>query len=77
MHVYSLTDDAFEGKLLELGLTFERIQLKTKPNAIHWHIRKPGEKGTLEATFESGMVSLYVRANRAAGWMDAILDALA
>lgn len=60
--------EAFERRLESLGLSAERIPLKTKPAAIHWHIRKPGMPGTLEATWEDETISLVVRKNRQGDW---------
>ena len=69
-----MTPESFERRILELGLICERIPLQTKPKAIHWHIRKAGEKGTVEATFEDGSVAITIRKNRQGTWTE---DALA
>lgn len=68
--------DEFESTLDALGLNYERIALKTKPNAVHWHIRKPREKGTLEATFEQGQLYLEVRSNRMAEWIMPVIESI-
>jgi hypothetical protein len=63
-------DDRFEKLIAELGLEYHRTILKSLPSNAHWHIRKKGSKGTLEATWlieaEEAWVSL--RANREAIW---------
>lgn len=67
---------AIEGAFAHLGLEFQRIELKTRPHAIHWHARKVGWAGTLEATLESGIVTFEVRSNRRGEWTDMALSHL-
>ncbi len=64
--------------LTELGLGFKRLSLKTLPAAVHWHITKPGEKGTLEATWDLDAEAFWLctRANRYATWQDEVITAL-
>ena len=70
--------EQFESLLLGLGLTFERLSLKKNPNGIHWHIRMPNKKGTLEANWnpKTGMIWVDVRPNRSAEWQRPIIDLL-
>lgn len=71
-----MVPEDFETKLQALGLTFERLPLKARPNAIHWHIRKSGETGTLEATLENGNLEIQARRNRMGGWIESARKAL-
>lgn len=71
-----LTPEEFERRLETLGLGAERIPLKTRPGVIHWHIRKVGQPGTLEATWDQGTVSLIVRRNRQGQWTSEAVEAL-
>lgn len=65
-----------ESALENLGLQVQRIELKTRPCAAHWHARKKGERGTLEATLESGSVTFSVRSNRSGDWTEGALEHL-
>jgi len=71
---------SFEQAINDLGLGATRISLKSIPDAVHWHIRKPGVSGTLEATWRFGEngpeLWLEVRANRSAPWQKGVLDVL-
>jgi len=62
--------ERFEKALSDLGLTHERLSIKKYRDCIHWHIRKPGHSGTLEATYlaEGQRLWLEVRKNRSAEW---------
>ncbi len=56
-----------------------RGTLKTIPGCIHWHITKSGEKGTLEATFDTKRLRLWLcyHDNRFADWInDAIVKVM-
>ena len=62
----------FEAMLPEAGLTVHtRGGLATKPGATHWHVRKPGATGTLEATWlpATGHFSFSVHDNRQGDWV--------
>src|SRR5260221_5505740 len=49
--------------------------LRTYPGSIHWHLEKPGERGTLEITFwPAGKRAWFsVQARRRADWIENIL----
>ena len=70
--------DLFESFLLEMGLTFEAVPLKTRPDATHWHIKQVGATGTLEATFLFATKELWIeqRANRSAPWQAHVIENL-
>lgn len=68
--------EQFETCLVALGLDFKRIELKTRPSAIHWHIRKPGFPGTLEATYDQGEMHLETRRNRMGAWVQEVIEQL-
>jgi len=69
---------SFELALAELGLQFERLSLKKYPNGVHWHIRAPGQKGTLEATFDAEAKRLWleVRKGREGIWQAEVIQLL-
>ncbi len=50
------------------ALAAEAHELRTKPRTLHWHLRKEGQTGTLEVTFEHNALILEVRANRSGKW---------
>ena len=52
--------------------------LSTLHGSHHWHIRKPGSRGTLEATWlpAEGRFFFSVRDNRNGVWIDAALSQL-
>jgi len=65
----------FETTLSELGLSFERTTLKSLPPNVHWHIRRPGSKGVLEATWiRNGEAWLSVHSNRQAEWIHQMVE---
>lgn len=67
----------FEGVLTELGLEFERVTLKSLPPNVHWHIRKAGSKGVLEATWiRTGEAWLSVHANRQSDWIHQMVNTI-
>jgi hypothetical protein len=70
--------DEFEQALLREGLTFTRMSLKKYKPCCHWHIKKPGEKGTLEATYllDSHLLWLEIRPGRDAPWQDLVVTRL-
>jgi hypothetical protein len=55
----------------ELGLTSKQYALRGLPENIHWHFRKPGLTGTLEATWlaESGEAWLSAHRIRGTEWV--------
>lgn len=69
-------ETTIESALRGLGLEFQRIELKTRPRAAHWHARKKGMAGTLEATLDSGIVTFSVRSNRTGDWTETALEHL-
>jgi hypothetical protein len=71
-----MTPAEFERRLMALDLTFERVFLKTRPRAIHWHNRKPGERGTLEATLEDTNLMITARRNSMGPWVEAAINHL-
>ena len=62
----------FERRCEELGLIARRMSLKKYPGCTHWHLKKAGEKGTLEATWwpEKDRLWLSVHENRRAAWQE-------
>jgi hypothetical protein len=66
----------FEPLLVKLGLEFTRMSLKKYPGAAHWHIRKPGLSGTLEATWwpSEGQFWIEQRTGRTADWQHDVLS---
>ncbi len=52
--------------------------LVTHRGSVHWHIVKPGEKGTLELTFVPPTNELWfaIHENRRAAWMAGKISAL-
>lgn len=47
------------------------------PGSLHWHLGKPGRRGTLEATYWPRTARFWfkVAANRGAPWIDEIFGA--
>jgi len=70
--------DEFEQALLREGLTFTRMSLKKYKPCCHWHIKKPGAKGTLEATYLLNSHRLWIesRPGRIAPWQDPVVSRL-
>ncbi len=70
--------NAFDLAVIALGLTSKRFPLKGITGSIHWHIKRPGESGTLEATYDPKGQRLWleVRTNRAATWQPAVIESL-
>ena len=65
-----------EGAATQFGLHIGmRGTLRTYPGSRHWHLRKPGERGTLEVTLwpAGKRVWLSVQAGRRAEWIADIL----
>lgn len=64
---------AIESTVAELGLAISSKGTLRKFNgSVHWHIKRPGESGTLEATWwpKTGQFWLSVHANRGANWIE-------
>lgn len=63
-----------EALFRRLGL---EVALKTTlakyPGGVHWHLKKPGEKGTLEATLWDNALLLQVRRNRDGEWIVSVI----
>jgi hypothetical protein len=59
------------------GLTVTRGSLRSYPGCTHWHLKKPGSKGTLEATWWPQKERLWLKVHplREAGWIDAAIEA--
>lgn len=64
------SEDRIEALFKRHGL---EVALKTTlakyPGGVHWHLKKPGEKGTLEATLWNNELFLQVRRNRDGEWI--------
>ena len=58
------------------GLVAERGSLKSYPGSTHWHFRRPGSRGTLEATWFPHTERLWLsyHENRYAPWMDDMVE---
>jgi hypothetical protein len=56
-----------------------RDSLAKYPGCIHWHFRRPGEKGTLEVTLwpSSRRLWLSVQSGRTAAWIPPMMRRLA
>jgi len=67
-----------ECSVSDAGLLATRLELRSYPGATHWHIRRPGAKGTLELTYWPSVGRLWfaVHANRRAGWIAPAIDDL-
>ncbi|MBX3097059.1 MAG: hypothetical protein KF812_09370 [Fimbriimonadaceae bacterium] len=61
-----LIEHALASQGLEVSL---RTTLKAFPGGMHWHLRLPGHKGTLELTLHEGRLWFKVAQNRRADWM--------
>jgi len=53
------------------------MPLRSFPDGTHWHFRRPGEKGTLEATWSPrlGRLWLSTRAGRESPWQLDVISA--
>ena len=67
-----------ERSVSDAGLLATRLELRSYPGATHWHIRRPGAKGTLELTYWPSVGRLWfaVHANRRAAWIAPAIDDL-
>lgn len=65
-------------QLHERQLTCTEIPLTSKPEARHWHVRKTGQKGTLEVTWDPNVVEFWMtmRSNRSGSWIEEIAEAI-
>jgi hypothetical protein len=64
---------AAEGLSIRLQIT-----LRTYAGSVHWHLGRPGERGTLEATWWPAGKRLWlaVHSNRRAAWIEGTLPQL-
>lgn len=61
--------ERFEQVCADLGLMLlSRGTLRKYPGCVHWHFKKVGSTGTLEATLWRGNLWLHVRSNRQGDW---------
>jgi hypothetical protein len=67
-----------ERAIAEAGLLATRLELRSYPGAIHWHIRRPSAKGTLELTYWPSAERLWfaIHANRRAEWIAPAIEDL-
>jgi hypothetical protein len=68
-----------EGAIAHYGLQIRiRRSLRTYPGSQHWHVHKPGERGTLEITLwpEGKRVWFSVHDGRRADWIGDIVPQL-
>lgn len=58
------------------GLEIRRSTLKAYPGCVHWHFRRRGLKGTLEATWYPAERRLWLayHDNRYAPWLDEAVE---
>ena len=77
-HSCIATPALIEQAITEAGLLAQRLELRSYPGATHWHIRRPGAKGTLELTYwpRAGRLWFAVHANRRADWIAPAIDDL-
>lgn len=59
------------------GFKVAEMPLKSLPKGMHWHVSKPGQKGTLEATWNEDELRFEVRSNRTGDWQTGAVKALA
>ena len=71
-HLAALIEEATDHYGLQVRM---RGTLRTYPGSQHWHVYKPGERGTLEITLwpAGKRVWFSVQAGRRAGWIAEIL----
>jgi hypothetical protein len=69
---------ALDSAAAQLGLSSKRFTLASLPGATHWHFRMPGQKGTLEATYNPGTSEawLSVHENRQGDWIETAIAAI-
>jgi hypothetical protein len=67
-----------ERSVSNAGLLADRLELRSYPGATHWHIWRPGAKGTLELTYwpRAGRLWFAVHANRRAEWIAPAIEEL-
>jgi hypothetical protein len=60
------------------GLLVSRRALRSYPGSIHWHLKRPGARGTLELTYwpRTGRLWFAIHANRRADWIAAAVAEL-
>ncbi|HEU5100036.1 MAG TPA: hypothetical protein VFU22_13500 [Roseiflexaceae bacterium] len=77
-HDPAMLPGLIERAMAEAGLVSSRLELRGYAGATHWHIRRPGAKGTLELTYwpSRGRLWFAIHANRRADWMPSAIDQL-
>jgi hypothetical protein len=77
-HDHTALPALIERIMSDAGLLADRLALRSYPGATHWHIRRPGAKGTLELTYwpHAGRLWFAVHANRRAEWIAPAIDEL-
>lgn len=84
MQKYELRDQGADyGEALlafaeSFNLECKETTLRSLPPNLHWHLRKPLEKGTLEITWlrETGETWIAVHSNRMGDWIPAVITEL-
>ena len=68
----------FTSALSSAGLDCKELCLKKYPGSTHWHITKPGEKGTLEATWRPSKRQFWfsIHSNRRSDWQEGTIQTL-
>lgn len=68
-----VTEELIEARFLRLGLhQTMKGTLKSLPPNIHWHLKKPGNKGVCEVTLllQTREVTVNCKANRRGEWIE-------
>lgn len=68
----------FISMVSSMGLDGTETTLKKFSGSVHWHLHKPREKGTLEATWWPTERRFWfsIHENRRADWQDEILQVM-
>lgn len=68
----------FVRMFVDAGLEGTEGTLKSYPGSMHFHLRKPKERGTLELTWWPAKRRFWVsvHANRRAPWQEAVIEHL-
>ena len=72
------TPEDLEAACSALGLSYNRLTLARYVGCVHWHVSKPGVRGTLEATWWPATKRFWfsIHANRRASWHDGVVEKL-
>lgn len=71
------SESRIEALFRVLGLEVALKTVLTKyPGGVHWHLKKPDEKGTLEATLWNNDLFLQVRRNRKGEWCEVVMNVI-